>query len=379
MLILCSRAATEFHNGKTALKEIFAIAWNYINLYGYLFAAFIAGRRTSVEDFGRRFLVPTAVMCVLVTFEALFVVNIPYQIIAAAFPINDGMFAAGSAAHDSWRVRAFFTTKHPTTLGTLLMCIMVFYWGFLRLGRARKLEVIALICLLAVAMFMCGSRTAMACAALGVAVFFYNKVPAILKLCVVGLFAYACYFSVSYVYDMFDTDGQGSSISLRLDQLYFSYTQFQKSPILGNGQGYIGQEVLERNAYGDRVFNHEIGGLESIVFKMMIENGAVGLFTYYLLFIYLGVWFFLRRQSPNALTGLAITLVSAAFFTLSGHIGNNTAFSFLFIGLLLGSEVEAKQRAKAEELALKGKTTEEASAESGEVRPESVPELSPKS
>lgn len=380
LLILLARSGTEFYNGNTSLKGIFAIAWNYINLYGYLFAAFIAGKRTSVEHFARQFLVPLAVMCLLIAFEALFVVNLPYQVIAAAFPINDGIYTAGVAAHDSWRVRAFFTTKHPTTLGTLLMSLFVFYWGLLQLRQNRNFRIIAILCLLAVAMFMCGSRTAMACAALGVALFFYRSVPAILKVCIIGVFAYACYFSVGYVYNMLDEAGKGSSMSLRLDQLYFSFTQWQKSPVWGNGQGYIGKEIMERNAYGDRVFNHEIGGLESIVFKMMIENGAVGLLTYYLLFVYLAVWFLVRhRKSPHAFTGFVITVVSAAFFSLSGHIGNNTAFSFILMGFLLGAEVKGKQLAKVEELTLAGRSEAENSAEKGESGAEPVPGFSPKS
>lgn len=361
LLILCSRAGTEFYNGSTSLKEIFAIVWNYVNLYGYLFAAFIAGRRVDVQGFGRSFLLPTAVICILTIFEGLLLVNIPYKIIASAFPINDGIYAAGSITTDSWRTRAFFTTKHPTTLGTLLMCLFVFYLSFLRGKKSWNFETISVFILLLLAMYICGSRTAMACAALGVAIFMYHKIPTILKLCIVGIFAYACYFSFNYVYELFDSRGQGSSISLRLDQLLFSYLEWQKSPIWGRGQGYIGQEILERDAYGGRVFNHEIGGLESIVFKMMIENGAVGLVMYFLLFVYLAIWFFLCRKSVNAVTGLAITIVSAAFFSLSGHIGNNTAFSFLFMGLLLGSEVADKKKASVEELA----TTNEIQGVSG--------------
>ena len=139
------------------------------------------------------------------------------------------------------------------------------------------------------------------------------------------------------ILDKFSVEGQGSSISLRQEQLLFSWVQFSKSPILGNGIKYTSKNIMERDTYNDRVTNTEIGGLESVVFYQLIDYGLVGLFLYCLLYLICFIYFFRRRSFHFAQAGLIITICFFIFACLSGEMGGNNTFAYMLIGYCMGA------------------------------------------
>ena len=80
-----------------------------------------------------------------------------------------------------------------------------------------------------------------------------------------------------------------------------------------------------------------MGGLESVVFTLLIDRGAIGLGTYYLLLLWMFIILFRRhKQYPEISQGFAMIAAGTIFLTLSGTIGNSSSFLFLFTGFQLG-------------------------------------------
>lgn len=124
-----------------------------------------------------------------------------------------------------------------------------------------------------------------------------------------------------------------------------------KSPVFGNGTGYTSKKIFEKDAYGDRIKDSSIGGLESIVFFTLIDYGIFGLFAYYLLYVWIALIFFrLRKISPEAISGLIITISAIMFFSLSGNMGNASSFVYLILGLQLSECMNLKQKETQEQI-----------------------------
>ena len=302
-------------------------------IYQSAFAA--AGSLTSILKGLYSF---TVVLCILGIFEILLQGDYPYTYICRAFPIYSGYHSLDTIVSciRDYRIRAMVTTAHPTAYGTLLCCLFMLFVSQWNKPQWEKSRLIILYLLLAVNLFISGSRTGMVCAILGAFLIFLHKRSIILKIALVGI----CFFlSVAYVniaIDEFSKESQGSSLSMRQQQLLFTFFQIQSSPIIGNGTGFT-KNVFDYDEEGRPINDADIGGLESIVFKTLIDYGFVGLAAYYLYDICLVVWFYRRRREAWAgPLGYQIVLISTLFFTLSGHIGNNTAFAFLIEGLLIG-------------------------------------------
>ena len=166
-----------------------------------------------------------------------------------------------------------------------------------------------------------------------------------------------CDFSNTAI-EEFSQQSKGSSLSLREQQMLFTLFQIQQSPIVGNGTGYT-KNVFDYDDEGRPINDASIGGLESIVFRSLIDYGFIGLAAYYFYDLCLFLLFFRRRKVMwTASVGYHMVFVSTLFFTLSGHIGNNTAFAFLLDGILLGSLYRDKDDSENSEDAPESESSE---------------------
>lgn len=108
------------------------------------------------------------------------------------------------------------------------------------------------------------------------------KVSHILLLCFIIPFVFI--FAGDYLSQIFDSifnteKVNGSSSDMRLIQFMISWDYMMRSPIIGNGLGFL---------YNDVVLNHlekELFGAESMWFGVIADQGILGLVSYLLLFI----------------------------------------------------------------------------------------------
>lgn len=355
LLIVLSYALTTVFNFD-GMNAYYAIR-DLIDLYCYFIAAIIASEKLTLEDVSKSIYWFVFLMCVYGCYEAATNSNLLYKIINLSFPAYDGWYDLNGSisASEGWRIRTIITTKHPTTLGTLLMILFLFYWNVFQVKALSYGKSVAILFLLGVSVVLSGSRTALACVSIALLYSYMKTKGALMKILFVGILFFSASYMVNYAVENLMDNKDGSSIMLRLTQLAFSFEKIQESPIWGNGSNYTAHQIKDE---GIR-FNDDdefIGGLESVAFIYMIDRGMFGVLTFYLFWIM--AFRYLKNNDklyePNKVVLEMMPMGIIMFLTMSGLIGNNTAFCFLFIGLYVGRiekdkiEYDARQKENAE-------------------------------
>lgn len=206
---------------------------------------------------------------------------------------------------DRTRISSFF--YHPMLYGLYLSIIGLML--FLEMIEKRtifkkvpRFLIVALLMVVILNLLLVNSRTAQLSFLLGLFLFLsgyfsYQKKVSKLML-VVAVFFAAIQIPIftqtgERLLDIIYSGGtsvQGSSLEMRQIQLFESYMIFQKSPATGNGLRYINENLgWEDRKYG-RIDTGGLGGFESFLFELLIEQGIVGLAGHLLLFITLAVF-----------------------------------------------------------------------------------------
>ena len=347
-LSIVSYIFTSIYNSGIASKDMYYGIRDVIDGFGYIYAAFICGRKENVYEFAKKLIPFTFVICAFGIFEILLGDNYPYRIINAAFPYYEGGQNLLSSMNltESWRFRTCFTTKHPTAFGTLLMSLFLFYVPYIKNEAPEQKKFTLLLALLAVNLFLCGSRTAMLCVAFGVSLYIYFKLKPLLKIIIAGIviFASSAIFAILLQNFQTNTEHGGSSLDFRTSQLLFSIATISNSPIFGNGNKYTSHVIFGEDVRASDSSGNDLGGLESIIFSLLIDRGFLGLFSYYLLLLWMFVLLFRYREQLKGIRGgYALMASGTLFLTLSGTIGNSSSFLFLFVGIQLGYISHYKQ------------------------------------
>ncbi len=339
---------TAIYNSGIASKDMYYGIRDVIDGFGYIYAAIICGRKENVYVIAQKLIPFVIVICLFGIAEILLGDNYPYKIVNSAFPYYEGSRDLNSTVSfiEHWRFRSCFTTKHPTAFGTLLMSLFLFYVPYFKKEGAEHKKIVLVLALLALNLFLCGSRTAMLCVALGVALYIYFKLKPFMKILVAGfvLFASSAILAIFLQNFQTNTEHGGSSLDFRERQLLFSVAAIYNSPILGNGNKYTSHVIFAEDTRASDSSGYDLGGLESIVFSLLIDRGFLGLFSYYLLLLWMLILLFRYREKLHRISGgFALMASGILFLTLSGTIGNSSSFLFLFTGLQLGYIAQYKQ------------------------------------
>ena len=345
---LVSYVFTAAYNSGIASKDMYYGVRDSIDCLGYIYAAFIFGKKADLIHFAKKLQPFIFILCFFGIAEILLNDNLPYRIINSAFPYYEGSrdLNTSMSLTESWRFRTCFTTKHPTAFGTLLMTLFLFYVPYFKNKKLDSKKISALLILLCINLFLCGSRTAMICSAFGVCLIAYFRLSIFFKILLTGILIFSFSLIVSIIVENFqtNTDHGGSSLDFRTKQLVFCMASIYNSPILGNGNKYTSHVIFAEETRAHNSYGEDMGGLESVIFTLLIDRGFLGLFSYYLLLIWmLAILFKYQKKVPEIAGGFALVASGIAFLTLSGTIGNSSSFIFLFTGLQLGNIVKFKE------------------------------------
>ena len=331
---------TALYNSGIASKDMYYGVRDAIDCLGYIYAAYLYARHVGINNFAIKLIPFIYIMCFCGIVEVLLNDNIPYRMVCAAFPHYNGSFDLNSKVSliESWRLRTFFTTKHPTAFGMLLMSLFLFYLPYLRKDTLERKKILAVLILLSINLILCGSRTALVCALLGVALLIFDRVGPFLKIIIASVVVFSFSALFSFMLDNFQTShaGKGSSLDFRERQLLFTMVSISNSPILGNGNKFTSHVIFAEDTRAQDNHGDDLGGLESVVFSLLIDRGFFGLFTYYLLLLWMFIILFRHRKAPLISGGFALIAAGTVFVTLSGTIGNCSQFLFLLAGCQLG-------------------------------------------
>jgi hypothetical protein len=344
-LLAASLLATAFFCGEGA-KGIYNAFRYFMESYSYLLLAFICGSYYKNIDLLNKLFWPILIVGLLGIFEFGYGDNILFRIICNAFPIYDGYLDLNNvlSMSRSYRMRVFITTQHPSALGSMACCFILVLTTQIKNLEWTNIRKIVAFSSLGLILFLSGSRSALVCCLFCLLLMCVVKLPIVLKIITIGALCFVAVFSVNKFVESFSEEGQGSSISMRQEQILYSYVLFIKSPIVGNGVRYTSKNVMQRDSYNDRVLDTSIGGLESVVFYQLIDYGLLGLFSYFLLFVCGLFYFFRRRKFEFANTGFFVMLSFLIFAILSGEIGGNNVLAYLLSGFCLGAVHEQESK-----------------------------------
>jgi O-antigen ligase len=216
---------------------------------------------------------------------------------------------------------------HPIYYGFILALatLINIYVSFLR-EKKRNLKAFNLILfmLLLGNLFLTNSRTPLLAFVAGAAIVFLFAMNWRLKirliiLCSVLVGSAAMVFpSVSKLfvesYKTFSDEGselEGSSVEMRLTQMNASLREFNKSPVLGNGFGYISQVLGFSADKSKRNSDEDFAGFESYAYKLLIEQGLCGMVGNAIFFFALFAYFYknMRKEKSHKISLLSISML----------------------------------------------------------------------
>lgn len=205
-----------------------------------------------------------------------------------------------------FRISSF--TDHPIYYGFILTLIILNIANGDNFKPLRnKIFKIILIIMLIINIILVNSRTPMISLIIGGVIlylfnFYYNK-----KLLIAITSIILIYFAFAFIpnnsiieqsIDIFNDSRskvEGSSMDMRMIQLGASIEIFSKSPIYGHGFNFIIEGLGFNSNLDQRTSDTTLFGFESYSYKLLIEQGILGIFAHIVLFWQLLFYFFISK------------------------------------------------------------------------------------
>jgi hypothetical protein len=306
------------------------------------------------------------VFCIYGIFTYFTKFNDFHVFIAQSFASRD--YASEQLASTVERLRITSFAWHPIYYGfiigiAILMTLMPLQ--IVRIYKRNNYKYYAFILLLLVInLFLTNSRTPLFALVFGLAIFFLLALNANkkIKFGLFGLvfilmtftFVPSANMLLSESMKTFTKNGsdlEGSSLEMRNMQLAASVVQFSKSPIIGNGFNYI-VEGLGFSSNVDKIkSNQDFYGFESYSYKLLIEQGLVGMIGHFLFFLLLFKYFFNNSFNNKSIVrrrfgvlNIAMTATFLLFIFGTGDLG-----SFKFFMSIMGINIAGLELMKKRE------------------------------
>lgn len=134
---------------------------------------------------------------------------------------------------------------------------------------------------------------------------------------------------------------QGSSVSMREGQLDASLLIFARSPVHGYGFDYIQEGLGFSSDTNKRKSENDLFGFESYVYKLLIEQGSIGIIANIVFAVMVFAWLFKMLNKVNLDGRKAIYITMAMFIAFIAFIiGTGDLGSFTFFMAVLGINVK---------------------------------------
>ena len=262
--------------------------------------------------------------------------------------------ALGDVFIDSDRFRVISMFRHPFDYGFVCSAIFLLHFhGVCQQLESRRRFIIAALCCL-FGIFFCGCRTvwvasAMAFICYSLWSFKLKKTSAWGLMAIMALIL--SYGVVPFieekmdqVSDILSDNPQTNGSSLKLRQSQFEATMDlldEENEMTGQGEGYFAYDLGFADQFSDRrsqVLARGLYGMESVIFKYVLERGYLGLFLWALFYILIFIFFVKNRHKYKRLTGLGVSFVVLYLFF---SIGTGELGSVYPTMLLLGFVIKA--------------------------------------
>lgn len=329
----------------THISAFYKIYKPFVFLLDTYFVLLLTKYGVGKENFMSKKIVYTLLFVTIYGIFTLFTHSNPIQsIIASAF---------GRTLLDAYywghRIRITSTWSHPIAYG--LVCAALF---FEYLPYWKKRIAMVLMALLAINVFICGSRTSLAAFLLmGCVVVLsrYSVSRAIRQVVLLMVILIPVYLAVPFVQDKVDSiintaqgndDVSGSSLEMRDEQTYYAMLIVAEKPLLGHGLDYI----TEGLGYGTDNYKGDwhLLGFESYSYVLLIERGFIGFFLEIFIWLAILAYALKHRKIDKEDASLIIAYVLGfAFFSMStGTLDTKIPMMFM-TGVALSKLSQKKQ------------------------------------
>lgn len=255
---------------------------------------------------------------------------------------------------------------HPIYYGLLLslaILLLVFLYYEKRMRVFSVFFYRMILGLLSLNLFLTNSRTPLLSLIIGLSFFylFAIKLGNQLRIALIGIVLIFSVVSISpeslklidESINTFTSKGsklEGSSVEMREIQMGASILTFSKSPIFGNGFNYIFEDLGYSTNENKRESDSDFAGFESYIYKLLIEQGSIGIFANLFFFIYLFIYLFKARKKVDLLgkriiyLSLSMTLTFLLFIIGTGDMGGFLVFMALLGINLKGIQLSLKKQ-----------------------------------
>jgi len=230
------------------------------------------------------------------------------------------------------------TFGHPMTYGLFLALSLVLFIG-VKIKTEKKLYWI-IISLIIINMIICGVRSTILASLIGL-IYYIFAIKKFKLLIITTLFTLISYIIIinnselSNILSVFIEGGannstiKGSSIELRMSQLFGSFDEIKYCFLQGKGYGWNGYYMIQNGAHPVLL------GFESLVFIIFTNSGLIGIFLW-IGFIYAVLntnrKILLNRNHILIIDVLLITYIAFACFT--GEYGYMRIFMIFYVLML---------------------------------------------
>lgn len=250
-----------------------------------------------------RFLLSTMIFMFTYSIITEILGNNPYHLYISTFSPAPDVANLYMGTNERFRISSFF--GHPMDYGLICAYWMLLAFQVYELKSSSKWVLAFIVIISGISVGMANSRLPMLIWFLAIsAAFFFGRVwktPAVVKLTsgailLVTALTVGSGNIVGQTLLMFnDTEAvAGSSLSMRITQLEASTRLALDEPFFGHGLGYIVETMGFNPEEKDGAVEEDFAGFESILFAIPIEQGYVGLFALFL--IYIEVIFLISKQ-----------------------------------------------------------------------------------
>jgi len=327
-----------FDQNLSIILKFYRPTYYFIESFVIIFLAYRSINDKNDLEYFLRFLLIIVLILAFYGFYNLLTRTNPYYSFISLIYNVPSFFDDYLGTEDRFRVNSF--VFHPITFGYYMAIFgLMYFYSFFNIQKLRQYSSyifpLIIFCIL-----LSNSRTPLSVFILGLLIYILFgvklKYKFIISFVILLLVILVISFNSSRFQIIFDTadiaktggeQSKGSNLNMRLSQFDASYAEFIKSPILGNGYGFLSDNKIQ---------NENFLGLESYIYVLMIEQGLLGILANIIFFLSLFFFYVFNYKHDRQLCVLGISqIVMFLIFILGTGTMHTWSLALTIQGILI--------------------------------------------
>ena len=315
---------------------------SFVSSYLMLYTGYLLSFNVQFKELQKMLIMFFCIIGIYTIGEFVTGTNPYYDMVETMYGKENNIWTLAGGVGSERGQRCMGTQSNPIYYGLLLATIGLFILANRYLKGKSKY---VLLIIFAVSLIATKSRTPIVTFVLMFIIYLWTTVS-IGKTIQILFAATIAVVALSYFIPIFDTllsslfefaltgesNLEGSSSELRMEQLATSYLYFLNNPIWGNGYFYFSENIFS----GKTAMFGGLAGMEGYIFELLIEQGIVQMFFVIVFWIRCFIRFFQFRKREKQIAYMGISLCTGfLFFIISTGANGAWLYAMPFIGILM--------------------------------------------